>query len=399
MLSQGVQRRVSQCLTQQQRLLGIGAAVGKQQRGQQQSTAAAAAAAATAAAAARRCVLSVSSQQRNNNSTIAHRLHCRRRDFSFRAALCHSRMFASGGGTYHDDRGGDCRTNTNRNRNNALLLANSAIPRTALDASVARRCFFSTSVTSDELRSDGGGGDNDDDRSTDSNNNNKGNDRKGGLLRKRATDMRHKATSKAALFRDSAQGHYRDFREDPSQSARTGAKSFGNMLRLYGPVFVGTYGAVYFGTLGFLFTCVESGVLDPVTLFDWLGHGGAESAGETKSTVDYVVQFMENHALTKPYAHIIEKKPEVANLAVAWIAVKFTEPVRLAVSMAVTPRVARYFGFSPRIDAAVVPPPTDAEQDSDGDGAFRDATSVSKEDAGANAASASNKETDGTRKS
>jgi hypothetical protein len=125
------------------------------------------------------------------------------------------------------------------------------------------------------------------------------------------------------------------------------------MLRQYGPVFLGTYLSVYFCTLGALFLGVESGIMDPAGLFQMLGHGD-DASGETKNTVKLVVDFMEQYEFTSKYAHVVEKRPEVANLAVAWIAVKFTEPLRLAVSLAITPRIARYFGIKPK--------PLDAEE-------------------------------------
>jgi Protein of unknown function (DUF1279) len=164
-------------------------------------------------------------------------------------------------------------------------------------------------------------------------------------LQSSTTDsMRERATS----MRETARGHYRDFREHPAKSARLGAKSFGGMLRQYGPVFLGTYMSVYFATLGGLFLGVESGVLDPAGLFHMLGHADDDTSGETINTVKLVIDFMEQYEFTSKFVHIVEKRPEVANLAVAWIAVKFTEPLRLATSLAITPRIARYFGIQPK---------------------------------------------------
>jgi hypothetical protein len=139
--------------------------------------------------------------------------------------------------------------------------------------------------------------------------------------------------------------HYKDFREHPGQRARQGAKSAGEMLRLYGPVFAGTYLTIYAATLGTLYSGIQSGVLDPVALFGWLG----QDTGESKNTVDIVVEFMQHYSFTKPYAVQVEAHPYLANLAVAWIAVKFTEPIRLAVAIPITPRVARYCGYGPKI--------------------------------------------------
>jgi Protein of unknown function (DUF1279) len=170
-----------------------------------------------------------------------------------------------------------------------------------------------------------------------------------------APSMRARVQARTAEYREtanemreSAATHYKDFREHPGQSAREGAKSFGGMLRKFGPVFIGTYLSIYLVTLSALFTGVQSGALDPVVLFGWLGQESTTNGDTTMSTVQYVVDFMQNHTWTKPYAGIIEKNPAFANFAVSWIAVKFTEPIRLPIALAVTPKVARYLGYNPK---------------------------------------------------
>jgi len=235
------------------------------------------------------------------------------------SALAHTLPFSFAG--TQDDR---------KERNKRLYI--NAVPCLVVSPFILQRCCFSTIKEDAFVHSQGAS--------------REGSNRRE-RLRKRATDMRNKASS----MRDSGQQHYRKFRENPRESAVHGAKSFGTMLKQYGPVFIGTYVGVYFGTLGLLFAGVEAGLMDPVQLFGWLGDGAAES----KTTVDLVVQFMQEHAFTRRYAPFVEKNPEVANLAVAWVAVKFTEPVRLAVALGITPRIARYFGFTPRPVVDVIP--------------------------------------------
>ena len=162
-------------------------------------------------------------------------------------------------------------------------------------------------------------------------------------IRQRAKDDFEAFQERARSMGTSVGDHYREFREHPRESARQGAKTAGSMLKMYGPVFVGTYMSVYFATLLSLWAGVETGILDPVSLFSWLGH-----ADDSKDTVHFVVEFMEKYSITKPYAHVVENNPSFANLAVAWIAVKFTEPIRLAIALPLTPRVARYFGYAPK---------------------------------------------------
>ena len=126
-----------------------------------------------------------------------------------------------------------------------------------------------------------------------------------------------------------------------AKAARKGAKSFSNMVQQYGPVFIGTYFSVYFTTLGSLFLGVESGVLDPAYIMSLV----AEEGETTKSTVSIVSEFLEHYSWTAPYASKVQENPQMANLAVAWIATKFTEPLRLAFTGAITPRLARKFGY------------------------------------------------------
>lgn len=190
--------------------------------------------------------------------------------------------------------------------------------------------------------------------------------------------IRERFHERASGMRDNAAGHYATFREHPGESARKGAKTMGDMFRMYGPVFVGTYATIYVSTLGALYLGVGSGALDPVSLFKMLG----QDTGNCHNTVDLVVDFMQRHTFTEAYAPSVEKHPHLANLAVAWIATKFTEPIRLAVALPLTPRIARYFGYGPK--DPVEEPETDmsaeaqAEDKSTPDQAKADTTSSPK---------------------
>lgn len=138
-----------------------------------------------------------------------------------------------------------------------------------------------------------------------------------------------------------ARQHYRTSKKKGAKAAAKGAKTAGEMLQQYGPVFVGTYMSVYFISWGLLFVGMDSGLLDPVQIMGYIG-GGAE---EGKSTVHLVVEYMEKYAWTKPYAATVEENPHFASLAVAWVTNKFTEPARLVFTMAIVPKLARHFGF------------------------------------------------------
>lgn len=166
----------------------------------------------------------------------------------------------------------------------------------------------------------------------------------------RDASYRQRVKDRASHMRNSARQSYQDFREHPGESMRSGAKSFSGMMRRYGPVLVGTYAGVYLTTLGTFFVGVQSGLLDPAYLFSLFGH---VDAGEAKNTVDLVVDWMKNHTITEPYVPFMERNPYLANFAVAWIAVKFTEPIRAAISLGITPRVARALGYASKEDDPV----------------------------------------------
>ena len=171
---------------------------------------------------------------------------------------------------------------------------------------------------------------------------------------------RQRVMDRASHMRGSARDSYKDFREHPAQSMRSGAKTFSGMMRKYGPIFIGTYAAVYLTTLGTFFVGVDSGFLDPAYLFSLFGH---VDAGEAKNTVDLVVDWMKTHSWTEPYAPFMERNPHLANLAVAWIAVKFTEPVRAGVSLALTPRVSHALGYTKATDEDEEPQQDSQEKD------------------------------------
>jgi len=165
-------------------------------------------------------------------------------------------------------------------------------------------------------------------------------------VEKEERSYRDRARAGAQRARDGAASA----RRKGAKAARKGAKTASEMLQQYGPVFVGTYMSVYFISWGLLFVGMDSGLLDPVQIMGYIG-GGVE---EGKSTVHVVVEYMEKYAWTKPYAATVEKNPHFANLAVAWVTNKFTEPVRLLFTMAVVPKLARHFGFVHPHDEEVV---------------------------------------------
>ena len=162
-----------------------------------------------------------------------------------------------------------------------------------------------------------------------------------------------RSSSDASTFRE----RFNERSEQGKAAARQGAKSAGDLAKRYGPVFVGTYLGVYVTTLGSLYAGIQSGLLDPASLLGLLVDTVDPDTGVAKSTADMTAELLQHYSWTKSYAPMIEEKPYVANFAIAWISTKFTEPPRLAVTAAIVPRLARYFGFvdkDPAVDDNVV---------------------------------------------
>lgn len=134
---------------------------------------------------------------------------------------------------------------------------------------------------------------------------------------------------------------------------RSGATSARYLLKKYGKTFVGTYLSIYVLTLGSLFGLIDSGFIDPSTLakiqLPW--HSGseanAESAADAKeftTAVEMIATYMKKYEFTKPYADSVTNNPSSSNLAIAWVATKLTEPIRLATTVAVLPRLSKFLG-------------------------------------------------------
>ncbi|EKU20355.1 hypothetical protein NGA_2087520 [Nannochloropsis gaditana CCMP526] len=107
------------------------------------------------------------------------------------------------------------------------------------------------------------------------------------------------------------------------------------MVKRYGAVAVITYLGVYVVTLSALFAAVESGL----TPFDY----GLDS----NWLVEKATHLLENYSWSEPLVETIQTNPHAGNFAVAWVLTKFTEPLRMILTIAVVPRIARVLGRAP----------------------------------------------------
>ena len=158
----------------------------------------------------------------------------------------------------------------------------------------------------------------------------------------------------------------------PQLTTKEKAKQF---IKKYGFVFIGTYASIYFTTLLSIFGLLEGGFLDPDLMgqvfkvskdlacetADVIGPTGSgismdEAATayatelstvmieEKRSLVEIVTGYLQKYEWSAKYAEKLEQNPHLANFAVAWFLVKFTEPVRLATAFVVVPKVAKAIG-------------------------------------------------------
>jgi len=101
------------------------------------------------------------------------------------------------------------------------------------------------------------------------------------------------------------------------------------MWKRYGVIAIATHFGVYFATLAGLYGGVSAGLM---------GQGD-----EKKEAVEKVAVQLEPY-VWKSVVDQIRSNPEFGAFAVAWVTAKFTEPVRLVVTMFLVPKIARRLG-------------------------------------------------------
>lgn len=101
------------------------------------------------------------------------------------------------------------------------------------------------------------------------------------------------------------------------------------LLSRYGYAFAGTYLTVYVSTLAGLYLGLESGLLVPSFL------GGSSDAA--LATVHSVLHRLPE--VCGPFVEWAEARPGFSLFAVAWVATKFTEPLRFGVAVLITKRI------------------------------------------------------------
>lgn len=128
--------------------------------------------------------------------------------------------------------------------------------------------------------------------------------------------------------------------------------SIKDMIQTYGSTFIASYLSVYLGTLGIVYLGLDTGLIDPISItqfeLPWHTHtinNDGELSMEDTENVDsaalFVANFMKKFPWTAPYSDLVISKPNLAKLGLAWVATKFTEPIRLPIAIAISRKIKK----------------------------------------------------------
>mmetsp|Transcript_20152 Transcript_20152/g.40425 ORF Transcript_20152/g.40425 Transcript_20152/m.40425 type:complete len:348 (+) Transcript_20152:204-1247(+) len=170
----------------------------------------------------------------------------------------------------------------------------------------------------------------------------------------------------------------------PSEQNQTTFEKLKTLFQKYGYTFVATYLSIYFATLFTFFLALDSGLINPEMISDLfqstkeiacdtataMGPTGndygtsmndaadayadgvsSEITQEKRTAADFVSSILGKWEWTAKHADKVERNPHLANLVVAWVMVKFTEPMRLGLAVWVVPKVARALGKRKGLEA------------------------------------------------
>eukprot|EP01038_Epipyxis_sp_PR26KG_P008040 gene8040-10895_t len=113
---------------------------------------------------------------------------------------------------------------------------------------------------------------------------------------------------------------------DPSVSGKLKA-----MWKNYGTLAIGTYLCIYVSTLSSIFLALDFDVFNAATF-------GLDAV----SAVNKVCDLIENTTGSTSIPAYIRTNPRVGTFAIAWVMTKFTEPIRLGVTLATVPSISRF---------------------------------------------------------
>ena len=129
---------------------------------------------------------------------------------------------------------------------------------------------------------------------------------------------------------------------EPSSDDNLSLKDKAKQLwKAYGYIAVGSYLGLYIVTLTSIYLSLDFDIFH------------AETFGfKPEEAVLKVCRLFESITGSKALPEFIAQNPKVGTFALAWVMTKFTEPIRLGVTVAAVPNIAKLFGRSPNPSAA-----------------------------------------------
>jgi len=109
--------------------------------------------------------------------------------------------------------------------------------------------------------------------------------------------------------------------------------TFRILLKKYGVIAPTVYLGIYVTTLTSVYVALDLDVFNAATF-------GLDPAAAVTKFCD-IVEFVTGNTEVPKY---VKENPKVGTFAIAWVMTKITEPIRLAISLLVIPRVGRMLG-------------------------------------------------------
>ncbi|CAI5730146.1 unnamed protein product [Hyaloperonospora brassicae] len=120
-----------------------------------------------------------------------------------------------------------------------------------------------------------------------------------------------------------------------------------DLWRKYGVVAMGTYFSLYGAVLGSIYLAIDQGWVHTATGRNSREHE-QQSDFDLVSTTNKFVKWAEDVGIAQ-YLEVERVNAKTGSFLLAWVATKFTEPLRLALTVAATPRIARFLGRAPKL--------------------------------------------------
>ncbi|CAI5710179.1 hypothetical protein KXD40_005517 [Peronospora effusa] len=118
--------------------------------------------------------------------------------------------------------------------------------------------------------------------------------------------------------------------------------------RKYGVVAIGTYLSMYGVVLSSIYLAIDRGWVHTSKRSNSMGNEKTDDSFDLVTTTNRFVKLAEDLGIAQ-YLEVERVNAKTGSFLLAWIATKFTEPVRLALTIAMTPRIARFLGRAPKL--------------------------------------------------